>query len=357
MNFPRLRPVLAVFLSLGFPAFSATLYVDLNSPGPVAPYSDWSTAATNIQDAVDAAGIGDIVLVTNGVYSSGGRPANGASVTNRLLVDKAIAVRSVNGPSVTIVRGNPVIGGAAVRGVYLTNGAALVGFTITNCATRQSGDVIKDESGGGIWCAVTNGIVVSNCVIVANGAMAFGGGVYQGTLYNCVLVNNYLPPEGGAFTSPGAGGGACQSTLYNCVIRQNRLLENMMTGGGTYNCKVFGSAIYDNFGAREGGGAYGGMLVNCTITRNTAEDCGGVAYANLTNCIVYYNRATNSIEDTAGHTVQSNLFGGVIRYCCTWSTYYPSSFYAPNHNFTNEPVLSGMEHQALSSPCIGAGVA
>ena len=52
---------------------AAVLCVDVNGTNALAPYADWSTAATNIQDAVDLARDGDTVLVTSGVYRTGGR--------------------------------------------------------------------------------------------------------------------------------------------------------------------------------------------------------------------------------------------------------------------------------------------
>src|SRR5262245_16915600 len=90
-------------------AGAAVRYVDLNSSSPTPPYTNWAKAAHVIQDAVDAAAPGDQVLVTNGVYATGGRAVYG-TMTNRVAIDRAISVESVNGPGVTIIRGYQVPG-------------------------------------------------------------------------------------------------------------------------------------------------------------------------------------------------------------------------------------------------------
>ncbi|MCX6924902.1 MAG: PKD domain-containing protein, partial [Verrucomicrobia bacterium] len=159
-------------------------YVARASGNPSPPYLSWATAATNIQDAVDAAVPGALVLVTNGVYATGGRAVSG-TMTNRVAVDKPLTLRSVNGPEVTMIQGCHVPGttngDGAIRCVYLADGASLTGFTLTNGATRAVNDSwpspepSPESSGGGVWCERLSA-VVSNSVLTGNSANDVGGG-------------------------------------------------------------------------------------------------------------------------------------------------------------------------------------
>src|SRR5262249_7493250 len=149
-------------------------YVNANNPNPVPQYTNWATAATTIQEAVDVALPGDEIVVTNGLYATGGRAVFGL-MTNRVVVDRTVTLPSVNGPDVTMVQGYQVPGvtngDGAIRGVYLTSGSSLVGFTVTNGATRSAGDGVQEQSGAGVFCADLSA-VVSNCVLTANAAFS-----------------------------------------------------------------------------------------------------------------------------------------------------------------------------------------
>src|SRR5215471_4799919 len=182
----------ALFLAGAGRLFGTVHYVDVNSTNATPPYTNWATAATNIQDAVDAAGGAGEVVVTNGIYAAGGRAYN-SSLTNRVTVDKPLWVHSVNGPQFTVIQGQKAANGGngdgAIRCVYLIYYAVLSGFTLTNGATHAVNGYPSylESSGGGVYCQNYNA-VVSNCVVTGNSAYQLAGGVYEGTLATCTVT-------------------------------------------------------------------------------------------------------------------------------------------------------------------------
>jgi PKD repeat protein len=268
--------------------------------------TSWATAKATIQAAVDVAAAGDVVWVTNGVYQTGGRAASGSTLTNRVCVDKAVAVLSVNGPGFTLLMGNPTNGNLAVRGVYLAGGATLAGFTVAQGATRTNGNEVLDRSGGGIFCAST-AATVSNGVVTGNTASFYAGGVHGGTLFQCTLEENEAVEE---------GGGTWNADAYNCLYRGNE--------------------------AGYGGGTVYGTLRNCTLADNTARYGGGGAVAaSGVNCILYYNTAPEGAND----------FWNELRHCCVTPLADGAG------NFADEPGLLTLANPRLrpGSACIDAG--
>ena len=310
----------SILLFLTFSAPAAVLYVDLNCAAPSSPYTNWSTAARDIQSAVDVAVAGDTVLVTNGAYVSGGRTVNGYALTNRVVINKAITVQSINGPLATIIQGYQVPGAinddSAVRGVYMTNNATLIGFTVmngatlvtvTNDETRPGTDPGHEGSGGGLWCE-SSSAVVSNCVVTSNWACVYGGGgVYGGTLNNCTLTANWAAANFGMGIG-GRGAGAYLATLNNCLLATNvafgggaawycTLSNCTVTGnsawnaGGVASCTLDNCTLMGNWANQNCGGAFYGTLNNCTLTGNWSYNGGGAYSATLNNCTLTGNRA------------------------------------------------------------------
>jgi hypothetical protein len=336
---------------------------------------DWSSAATNIQDALDAADVGDEIIVGDGVYGFGATAVYG--ISNRVAVTKPLVLQSLNGPGVTFIVGAGPVGPGAVRCVYLTNGAVLAGFTLTNGYTQRHNDDEQRSGGGGVWCESVEALV-SNCLIVANVAFQYGGGACRGTLQNCTLMRNFVSSGGFAL-----GGGAYGAALTNCTLSSN---TNVYYGGGAYsstldNCSLTGNSAYEGAGARwstlnncrlvtnsaaqYGGGATYSTLNNCTLLGNSAAAQGGVKYCTLNNCTLVGNvgfasygaagdstlRNCISYYNTAPVSPNWDSFSKLTN-CCTTPLPAPG-------NFTNAPRFidsaGGDLRLQADSPCINAG--
>ncbi|PWU22026.1 MAG: hypothetical protein C5B50_00265 [Verrucomicrobia bacterium] len=356
-------------------------YVSLDSANPIAPYLSWDTAATNIQDAVDAALIGGLVLVTNGVYSSRGSVMYG-SLTNRVAVTNRISVQSVNGPAVTVIQGNPALGDGAVRCVFLSGNNSLIGFQLASGATRTNGDVTLENSGGGVWCQDATP-VVSNCTVVACSAAAGGGGAYGGTFYNCAFLSN----------SASYGGAACNSLLGQTLISGNTASS---VGGGLNSCTASNCALISNVASggagwppSGGGGAQSSTLINCILLSNTASAYhgGGACASTLTNCLLRRNSGVygggvsfctvdNSTVTEGSSSWGGGVFGGTVNNSIvyyntganyaggalatiTWNYSCTTPFPGGSGNFKAEPMfvdpLAGNYQLQTRSPCINAG--
>ena len=263
----------------------------------VAPYDSWETAASTIQDAIDAAHtVGSLVWVAAGTYDTGTVLSEGGRV-NRIAITNYVVVRSVDGPEHTSIVGVPYSGFSAVRCAYVGPHAVLSGFTLTNGnATTHRPEPWLDE-GGGAWCAPS--AVLSNCHIRGNRAEFSGGGVFGGTLIDCSLIGNVASSNGGGAAYAalnnclmetnqawGAGGGSAFSVLTGCTLIQNRGKQ----GGGATSCTLSNCTITGNT-ADWGGGAYDSILYDCRLTQNAADTGGGASGATLVRCVLEENRA------------------------------------------------------------------
>ena len=225
----------------------------------------------------------------------------------------------------------------------------LSGFTLSDGRTRATGDLYKEQSGGGAWCELSG--VVSNCTIIRNyiGAnnLPYGAGVYSGTLNNCTLSGNA--------TYGLSGGGAYGSTLNDCILNDNVAEQS----GGGASSSTLNNCILSGNSAPYGAGAASCTLNNCTLTGNWvwAGGGGGAFSSTLNNCIVFYNSAPNG----------PNYYYCTLDYSCT------TPLAAGLGNITNEPVFVNTNgyvpqgqaivmtdlmtdlHLQSNSPCINSG--
>ncbi len=335
------------------PAAHATVrYVDLEG-GDVSPYTAWENAATNIQDAVDAAVSGDEILIRPGRYVAGtnavqqsatdsGYNFDGTNVV--FLNNKHLALRGVTGnPADVLIDGE---GRFRCMGMYRSSATVQLPFildslTLTNGTAKRGGGLHLSNDG-----RITNWVL--NCVFVDNYASSDGSGLYQ---YD---VNGGRPAElifSNSVAMSNRGATAVRTTrmgpawfensrielndargLYlqggpvrfrNCVIRGN---STDGKGGGLYiingPASFYNTLISGNFSSAAVYTAGGAMYVdqataqawlfNCTVASNAAlQGTAGVhrqsGVAVLVNSILVENRRTDgTLANYSGSPVFTN---------------------------------------------------
>ncbi len=225
----------------------------------------WETATT-VANAVTIANDGDVVIVSNGVYSAK------AKTFSTLTIKKPIAIKSLTGDfndvvfdcnsdpdNAIIISTNAILygitckaangHGSGVRNITVQNKGAVV------CCRSTGGYSIQwGTKGAGIFNS--NGIVV-DCVIDGNSYGSGGSsgvGLYQeGTLAlssRCIITNNYF--GGDADSSPTAvyikAGIIERSVIKDNFVASadlmvaNRAIGVTMEGGTMINC-----AVVDNY--------------------------------------------------------------------------------------------------------------
>ncbi len=223
---------------------------------------------TTIQAAIDGAQDGDEILVGNGLYAG---PGN-REIDFR---GKAISVRSMNGPGRCLIWCQ-----RQGRGFYFHSGegpsSVLDGFAIAWGKGKFGG--------GGIFCYSDSNPTIRNCIIADNSTNTLGGGIRccssSPTITNCVISGN----------SAGFFGGGIYCGGNDRGLTSNPLIQN---------CLFYGNSASDLGGAIHCGDQSAPIIVNCTITDNTAIHAGGISCWSdsnplLVNSILWGNHATKS---------------------------------------------------------------
>jgi predicted outer membrane repeat protein len=369
--------------------------------------ADWSCPLRTIQRAVDLAGNGDRIVVSNGVYADGGmRRATNTHIT-RAYIYRRVTVESLAGPAYTVIAGapDPVTGSDgtnAARCAFVTNGATLIGFTLSNGYVAlgpfyydRSGSAVLlwqgglvsnchvvhnrgraaavscDEGGTILACVVSNNLgtgialdgtksIASNCVVVANHSRSSAGGVfvYEATIVDCFVGWNTA-------TNVGDGGGIHANNMNAPAwVERCNVVSNYADGGGGgiyadgEDVHVRSCLVVGNSARYSAGGIYllnDAAIENCTVVANQAGDHSGGVYirwhgTNI-NTIIRGNVAPTNSEYGV------DAFGATMWHCST----VPDANALPgcHGNITNTPefVAAGAGDYRLvpGSPCIDRG--
>ena len=283
-----------------------TWYV--SSEAAVSGNGSETTPFKTIQEGLNAAGQGDLVLVLDGLYTGSdydNDPATEDRNWDLSFVGKSITLRSLNGP--------------------------------TGCTIDCGGSNAQYHR------AFTVGSDVSDCIIdgftIINGYAEYGGAILcQGTarIQNCIFRNNTASNAGGAVADH------ADSVITNSIFVENTAVE--------------GGALHLNGSTTQ--------IASCTFYANTASTGLDIAVNDTADCEVVNSILWSlSTDENQLHATPQNL---KVSYCnikgC-WQMQGPETRWNSNYGTDNgnniaiDPHFEGEGEFSISieSPCIDAG--
>lgn len=294
---------------------AADIHVLPVNPGASHPFNTWATAATNIQEAIDAGIEGSTVWIGDGIY----HPAS------TLTLMRGMTVRGVHGPDTAII--DP----SADTRIFLIAhpDAVLSRLTLTG---GKFG--VQIDRGGG----TLSDLVISNNYYGAGGDGGAGIRMYAGTVRRCIVADNRQglgSDTAGILISERIDAGDPPVLIENCLIVGNRSTSTSGYAGGIR--------------------AHQGTIRNCTIVGNVASNAtyaGGLHTTSavlVENCIVVDN-VNQLAPDKANWVGTASSF----RYTCTAPDPAGTQTFAADPRFV-DPAARDFRLQG-ASPCINTGL-
>lgn len=403
----NLYTIVAVLaLLIGSRAGAATLYVDLHNPTPPNPYegfTNWTHAATNIQDAVDVAQDGDTILVRPGRYTAATDAVFADDSTNVLNITLPVVIRAVEGRGVTLIDGEGLHRGLRIAYGQASPPFILDGFTVTNCFVTEFGagafhsngnnethylnslfvDNVTERYGAGISDNVGSDLVVSNSVFLRNRndpGDRYSAAIFKNQGWIEIYDSHFEDNESNC--PDGTRGGAMwvrDGWIENSVFLNNRgtLHGTAASGGGGVfqfsghlvlrNCLFAGNVGYRGGGYINDNGSV--EIINCTFYDNHINDGtgqGGVytrratAKTRIHNTIMFYNSRLGT-TDIRNVNATGAAIEAFTHNCTEPATEHPDgeAGFFPDGNIADPPRFAdpdnGNFQLSSDSPCINAG--
>jgi len=296
-------------------------------------------SSDDLQAAIDAAAVGDRLLLAAGTYKGNFTLKDGVNISGGWNADYTVCdpetyktVLDGDKKGRVLTQSAAFNNETVISGVGITNGensadnngggAYVRGKCIVeNCEIYSNKAASTSGQGGGIWADAN--AIVRNCHIHDNYAQNTGGGaVVKGQISYCLIENNNAPDNvgGGLQIHGGSAASNTCGTMFNCIVRNN----SSKNGGGirSYNYTQIANCLIVGNTATSGG--VSGILcnnnaaavVNCTIANNyDAADAAGNSsglYINangtIKNCIVYGNYSKSKVADQAVQVYINNQY-------------------------------------------------